>query len=253
MDLLDHLRELRKRLILSILAVLLASTIGYFYTGPVFRLLSGPYFEAFPGQIMIGTGPAEAFVLRLKLSVFSGIMLASPFLFLQLWLFVSPGLYSEEKRLVVPFLLSTTLLLLGGVWFCYQVVMPFSFAFFYDQYRELGITPTITISEHMSFMTWGILGFGLVFEMPVVAYFLAKLGTIDSRMLIGGFRYAVVVIFVVAAVLTPPDVLTQFLMAGPLLILYGISIVVVHFTRPIDRPERPLESDEQSKVPIGGM
>lgn len=251
MDLMDHLRELRGRLMKSIAVVLAASVVGYCYSAPLFKLLSEPYFTSFPDQMMIGTRPAEAFIMRLKLSCFAGLLMSSPFVFLQIWLFISPGLYKEERKLVLPFVLSTTSLLAGGVWFCYRWVMPLSFAFFFQQYQELGITPTVTISEHMSFMIWGMLGFGVVFELPVFAYFMAKLGLIDSKMMISGVRYAIVIIFVVAAVLTPPDVLSQFLMAGPLVLLYGLSIVVVHFTQPIEK-NQPEPENKPVKLPIGG-
>jgi sec-independent protein translocase protein TatC len=181
---------------------------------------------------LIGTGLAEAFVLKLKVALFAGIVLSSPFLFFQLWLFVAPGLYAAERRLVVPFVASTTSLFLLGVWFCYEWVFPFAFEFFRGEYASIGVTPTVRISEHLALMIQGLVGFGAVFQLPVLAFFLARLGIIDERTLIGGTRYAIVAIFILSAVLTPPDVLTQFLMAGPLLLLYGISILVVRFTTP---------------------
>lgn len=230
MDLFGHLRELRRRLMLSLSAVVIGAVAAYSYTTEIFDFLSKPYFVAFPDNILIGTGLAEAFVLKLKVAFFSGILLAAPFLFTQLWLFIAPGLYEREKRLAWPFVISTTSLFLTGVWFCYEWVFPFAFEFFREEYKSIGVTPTVRISEHLALMIQGLVGFGAVFQLPVIAFFLGRLGVIDDRTLISGARYAVVIIFIVSALLTPPDVLTQFLMAGPLLLLYGLSIVVVRLT-----------------------
>ncbi len=230
MDLFGHLRELRRRIVLSLSAVLVGSIVAYSYTKQIFDFLSRPYFVAFPDNILIGTGLAEAFVLKLKVAFFAGIVIAAPFLFMQLWLFIAPGLYERERRLAWPFVLSTSTLFLTGVWFCYEWVFPFAFEFFRDEYLSIGVTPTVRISEHLALMIQGLVGFGAVFQLPVIAFFLGRVGIIDDRTLIAGARYAIVTIFVVSAVLTPPDVLTQFLMAGPLLLLYGISIIVVRLT-----------------------
>jgi sec-independent protein translocase protein TatC len=232
MDIFAHLRELRRRILWSLLGIMCGAVVAYSYATAIFDFLSRPYFVAFPDNILIGTGLAEAFVLKLKVALFAGIVLSSPFLFFQLWLFVAPGLYAAERRLVVPFVASTTSLFLLGVWFCYEWVFPFAFEFFRGEYASIGVTPTVRISEHLALMIQGLVGFGAVFQLPVLAFFLARLGIIDERTLIGGTRYAIVAIFILSAVLTPPDVLTQFLMAGPLLLLYGISILVVRFTTP---------------------
>lgn len=230
MGLFEHLAELRKRLVRSSIAVVICSCIAYSYSREIMEFLMQPYQNAFRGNILIGTGPAEAFILRMKVAIFSGIILASPVIFYQLWLFIAPGLYDKEKRFVLPFTLSTTLLFLFGAGFCFQAVFPFAFEFFKQQYDAIAITPTIKVSEYLSTVMLTIIGFGLVFEMPLLAYFLGRLGLIDHRTLLNGARYAIVIIFIVSAVLTPPDVLTQFLMAGPLLILYGLSILVVKYT-----------------------
>ncbi|MCB0310408.1 MAG: twin-arginine translocase subunit TatC, partial [Bdellovibrionales bacterium] len=183
-----------------------------------------------PNESIIGTGPAEAFILRIKVSFFSGIILGSPYIFYQLWLFVAPGLYESERKLAIPFMLATTGLFLLGVWFCYEVIFPFAFDFFKQQYEAVAVTPAIRMTEHLSLVVKGLLGFGIVFEMPVLAFFLGKLGWITDEMMIKGFRYAVVIIFIASAMLTPPDVLTQFLMAIPLIMLYGLSILIVRWT-----------------------
>jgi sec-independent protein translocase protein TatC len=246
MDLFGHLRELRRRIVISVLAILGGAIVAYSFTKEIFDFLSRPYFDAFPDNILIGTGLAEAFILKLKVAFFAGIVLASPVLFFQLWLFIAPGLYDRERRLALPFVVSTTGLFLLGVWFCYTWVFPFAFDFFRAEYLSIGVTPTVRISEHLALMIQGLVGFGSVFQLPVIAFFLGRLGVIDHRTLIGGARYAVVIIFVLSAILTPPDVLTQFLMAGPLMLLYGISIIVVRYTaaRPADgesSPDRPID------------
>jgi sec-independent protein translocase protein TatC len=240
MTIFEHLGELRKRLLISLVAIVAFAILSYSYTSQVFAFLSEPYLSSFKDNLLIGTGPAEAFLLRVKVALFSGAILSAPILFHQLWLFLSPGLYEKERKLFIPFILSATALFLGGVAFCYLVVLPFTFAFFADQYAMIEITPTIRISEHLSMMIQALVGFGVVFEMPIVAFLLGRTGLIDHNTLIGGGRYAIVIIFIVSAVLTPPDVLTQLLMAIPLLILYGISIFIVWFAQR-STPESPSE------------
>ena len=230
MGLLDHLKELRKRLCLSLVAIVVGAVVAYEFSEVVFEWLCAPFYHAFPGQSMIGTGPAEAFILKLKVALFSGTLLACPVVFYQAWLFIAPGLYETEKRLVIPFVVSSTALMLLGVYFCYSIVLPFAFDFFHAQYQSIGLQPAIRLSEHLSTTIWSVLSFGAIFETPMLAFFLGRLGIIDHRTLLSGTRYAVVIIFILAAVLTPPDVLTQFLMAGPLLLLYGLSIVLVRYT-----------------------
>ncbi len=230
MGLFEHLNELRRRLVYSAAAICVGAVIAYAYSMQVFTLLSAPYYAAFPGGVLIGTGPAEAFMIRLKVALFVGALIVSPVLFAQVWLFISPGLYEQERKMFIPFLLITTLLFLLGIWLCYAQVLPLAYQFFHAEYQATGLTPNIKISEHLSMMVSAMLGFGIVFEMPLLAYLLGRLGVIDHHTLINGGRYAIVSIFVVSAVLTPPDVLSQFLMATPLLILYGVSILVLKYT-----------------------
>jgi sec-independent protein translocase protein TatC len=252
MGILEHLAELRTRLLYSFLAICAAAVISYEFAPFLFDVLSRPYFEAFPDNQLIGTGPAEAFMLKIKVALFSGILLSSPFLFLQLWLFVAPGLYENEKRLVFPFVFCTTALFVLGAWFCYRFVVPLAFEFFHAQYASIGVTPQIRLSEHLSMMMQTLVGFGAVFELPIIAFFLARLGLITHHTLIRGSRYAVVIIFIVSAVLTPPDVLSQLLMAGPICLLYAFSILVVKYAYRAPTAEHA-ESDpaglEQAALP----
>ncbi|MBN8548096.1 MAG: twin-arginine translocase subunit TatC [Deltaproteobacteria bacterium] len=232
MELMEHLQELRGCIVRIFIAVCIGATISYEYSTEIFDILSRPYFAAFSNASLIGTGPAEALILKLKVAFFCGIILSGPYIFYQLWLFIAPGLYENEKRMAVPFVASTSVLFLIGAWFCYHYIIPVAFSFFHDQYVSIGLTPTIKVSEHLSMMLQSMVGFGAVFEMPVLAYFLARLGVVNHRMMLSGARYAVVIIFIVSAVLTPPDVLSQMLMAGPLCVLYGLSILIVKYTTP---------------------
>jgi sec-independent protein translocase protein TatC len=230
MSLLEHLRELRSRLIYSAIAITVGSCVAYSYSEIVFNLLNSVFFAHFQGGSLIGTGPAEAFLLRMKVAVFAGIILVSPYLFFQLWKFIEPALYDREKRMAFPFIASGTLLFFTGVWFCYRFVLPVTLGFFAEQYQSIGVTPQVRISEHIAVMMQALVGFGVVFELPVLAFFLGRFGIITSKQMIGASRYAIVAIFIIAGVLTPPDALTQILMAGPLLLLYAVSIVVVRLT-----------------------
>lgn len=224
MGIMEHLRELRRRLLLCIACVVPAATLAYLYAAPIFELLTAPFLRAFEGKPLIGTAPAEAWILKLKVSVFAGTMATAPILFYHLWAFITPGLYRHERRLLLPFVVFSTLLFGVGAAFCYTVVLPYSFAFFYQEFSSIGVTPTIKVGDALSMTLTTLLGFGVVFELPLLTWFLARGGVVDHTFFIAWFRHAVVGIFIVAAVLTPPDVLTQLLMAGPLLLLYGLSI-----------------------------
>jgi sec-independent protein translocase protein TatC len=237
MGLMDHLHELRKRLIISLTLIAVGAIAAYTYASPLFDWLSKPYFDAFGSSPLIGTSPAEAWVLKVKVSIFAGAVLMSPALFYQVWAFVSPGLYSRERRLLIPFVVCSTALFVGGAVFCYHVVLPYSFTFFYDEFKSIGVTPTIRVGDNLSMTVTTLVGFGAVFELPLLTFFLARAGIVDHRFLLNWFRHAVVLIFVVAAILTPPDVLTQILMAGPLLILYGVSIGIAWWVAPRPPPD----------------
>jgi sec-independent protein translocase protein TatC len=240
MHLMEHLRELRKRLVISAFLITLGAIGAYWFAADLFAVLCAPYFQAFPNSPLIGTSPTEAWILKLKVSVVAGAFLMSPALFHQLWLFIAPALYSHERRLVVPFVLLSTALFLGGSVFCYISVLPLSYAFFHDEFKSIGVTPTIRIGDQISMTITTVVGFGAVFELPLVTYFLARLGIVDHTMLIRFLRHAVVAIFLVAAIITPPDVFTQFLMAVPLTVLYAVSIGIAYLVTK-KRPTTSLE------------
>jgi sec-independent protein translocase protein TatC len=240
MGLLDHLRELRKRLLYSAIAITLGAIGAYFYSGPVFEFLCAPFFTGFSNSALIGTSPAEAWVLKVKVAIFCGALATSPFLFYQLWQFIAPGLYDNERRWVIPFVLVSSILFIGGASFCYYAVLPLTFNFFYQEFLSINVTPTIKIGDHLSMTLMTLFGFGAVFELPVATFVLARAGIIDHDFLTRWYRQAVVIIFVVAAIVTPPDVLTQLLLAGPLLILYGVSIGIAKLATPREQ-EEPLK------------
>ncbi|MGH7786807.1 MAG: twin-arginine translocase subunit TatC [Candidatus Binatia bacterium] len=240
MPLTAHLEELRWRLIKALLAIMVVFVGTYNFADVLFDILSRPLLAIDQSHVeLIGTGVAEAFFTKLKVSFIAAIFIASPMLFYQGWMFVAPGLYDQEKRYARPFVVFATLFFLLGAAFCYKVVLPVGYRFFIEEYQTIGVSPSIRISEYLSFTARMLLAFGLTFELPVVTFFLARLGVVTHQMMLGYTRYAVLFIFILAAVLTPgPDIASQVLMAGPLLILYGLSIGVAYvFAKPRQAPD----------------
>lgn len=247
MPLTAHLEELRTRLIRSLIAVGIAFAFCYQFVETLMAWLVAPLkqLEAATKVQVIGTGLAEAFFTKLKVSFIAGIFLASPAIFYQLWKFVAPGLYEHERRYVKPFVFFGTLFFVCGAYFCYRLVFPTAFGFFLEEYGSVSIEPFLRISEYLSFASRMLLAFGVVFELPVFTFFLARTGIVDHKMMIGMWRYAIVGIFLVAAVLTPgPDVASQLLMATPLLVLYVVSIEVAYV---FGRPRRSRENEEDEE------
>ena len=239
MPLTAHLEELRWRIVRALIAIGIAFGVCYGFSESLFTFLIRPLVLLRPEQsLVIGTGVTEAFFTKLKVSFIAALFAASPVVFFQGWRFVAPGLYDTEKRLALPFATAASLFFVLGASFCYALVFPVGFRFFLDEYASIGVAPQIRITEYLSFVTRMLLAFGVTFELPVVTFFLARVGVVTHRTLLGAARYAIVVIFIVAAVLTPgPDVASQLLMAAPLLVLYGISILVAYAVgRPAPAP-----------------
>ena len=186
--------------------------------------------STFDGQITTHQ-VGGAFFVALKVSFFAGLLGALPFILYQLWLFISPGLYDNEKKMVYPFVIGGSFMFTVGILFAYYVVTPFGFQFLIT-FGSFLYTPLINIEDYVGFFTKIMMGFGVAFELPVFAYFLAVLGMVTDKTLKDFFKYAVIIIFALAALLTPPDVLTQLLMAIPLIILYGVSIIIVSYVNP---------------------
>ncbi len=249
-ELRPHLVELRKRLGLSVLSVFIAFVIAFFFHESILEWITHPLNDALEQVAKLSQKAAEgmvtthqvggAFFVALKVSFFAGLLGALPFILYQLWLFIAPGLYSNEKKMILPFVIGGSVMFFIGVIFAYYIVTPFGFQFLIT-FGSFLYTPLINIEDYVGFFTKIMMGFGLAFELPVFAYFLALLGLVTDRTLIDFFKYAVVIIFVLAALLTPPDILTQLLMAAPLIILYGISILIVRMVN----PEPKEESDEE--------
>jgi sec-independent protein translocase protein TatC len=229
----EHLEELRWCLIKSLAAVLLGFVASYFFADQIFAFMVIPLKAALgPGQTLIGTGVTEAFFLEIKVALVAGLFGASPAIFYQIWSFIAPGLRDREKKLVVPFVLCASLFFVGGAYFCYRAVLPLAFQYFVEQYRSLGVAPEIRIGEYFTFFFRMLLAFGITFELPVFTFFLVRLGIWDHRFLWHQFRYAILAIFILAAVLTPgPDVVSQILLAVPLTLLYLLSIGVAYLWR----------------------
>jgi len=245
MPLTAHLQELRWRLIKSLIAIGVGFGACYNFTELLFDLLTRPLLTLNTGSAkadavhLIGTGLVEAFFTKLKVSAIAAIFLASPIILYQVWKFVAPGLYENEKRYVIPFVFFGTFFFLAGAAFCYQAVLPVGYQFFIEQYATIQVDPQIRISEYLSFTARMLLAFGVTFELPVIVFFLARFGLVTHRMMLQYTRYAILVIFIVAAMLTPgPDIASQLLMAAPLLILYVLSIGVAYvFAK--ERPQEP--------------
>ena len=223
---LNHLEELRKRLIACAIAVGIGFAGCYFFSERIFQLLIRPLREVLPeGSSLIFTSLPEMFLTYLKVALVSGILLAAPFLFYQMWMFIAPGLYRNEKSLVIPFVIASTILFIGGALFGYFVVFPFGFKFFIGFSNEY-VTALPSVKQYFGFALKLLFAFGVVFELPVIIFFLAKLGLVTPELLKQKRKYAILLTFVTAAILTPPDVITQCMMAGPLIILYEVGIVV---------------------------
>jgi sec-independent protein translocase protein TatC len=248
MPLTAHLEELRTRIIRAIVAMAVGGCLCWLAIERLVAFLLAPLAKLRPDQsLVIGTGLTEAFFTKLKVALIAGLFLASPVIFYQAWKFVAPGLYEKEKRVALPFSIAASLFFVSGAAFCYWLVFPVAFEFFLQEFTSIGVAAQIRISEYLSFASRMLLAFGVTFELPVVTFFLARVGLVTHRTLIEWWRYAIVVIFVVAAVLTPgPDVASQMLMATPLLVLYALSIGVAYM---VARPA-PATDDTTELTPL---
>lgn len=221
----SHLEELRDRLIKAFIAVAVGFVVSYAFKEKLFQLLMHPLVSVMKkGDTLIFTGLPEAFFTYLKVSFLAGILLATPVILYQFWMFVAPGLYDKERRLMLPIVFLSSFFFVGGALFGYFIVFPFGFQFFLGFATET-IKPLPSMREYLSFSSKLLIAFGLVFELPLVVTFLAKLGIVSVDFLKKNRKYALLLFFVAAAILTPPDVITQIMMALPLMVLYEISII----------------------------
>lgn len=227
----SHLEELRKRLVHCAISVGIGFVVAYVFAEELFQLLALPLKESMgEGQTFIFTNLPEMFFAYLKTALVAGILASAPIIFYQLYMFVAPGLYKNEKKLVIPFVVASTFLFVGGSLFGYFVVFPFGFRFFLGFANET-IQALPSVKEYFSFSIKLLLAFGVVFELPVVAFFLGKMGILTPELMRKKRKYAILLTFAIAAILTPPDVVTQCMMALPLIILYEISILVVKLAK----------------------
>ncbi|MEO5896151.1 MAG: twin-arginine translocase subunit TatC [Vicinamibacterales bacterium] len=226
MSFLEHLDELRKRLIASVVALVLACVIAFFFVDRIQRFIFVPLFAALDGTKLMYTSGFEPFMLTMKIGGLAGLMIASPFIIYQLWLFISPGLYTHEKRFAIPFVMFASAFFMLGAAFSHYVAFPWTWVFFrgwqndYMEFRP-------DIGNAFSLYVKMLLGFAVIFEMPTVVFFLARMGVVTAGFLWRNTKYAVLIIFIIAAVISPgTDVVSQTLMAGPMLGLYLLSILI---------------------------
>jgi len=240
MSFFDHLSELRSRLVKSLIAIIPAVGVSWAFREQMLDWMVKPLIEAY-AALHLGPpklhfmNPIDPIAAYLKMSVIAGLLLASPWIFWQLWAFVSPGLYSREKKMALPFVFFSTVCFVGGALFGYFVVFPRGFETFLGfagmlPSHNITIEPTITMSEYLDFTTQMLLAFGVVFEVPVVVTFLAAAGIVNWKQLLNFGRWWILIAAIVSAVLTPtPDVASQLMMLIPLVVLYFVSVVVAFF------------------------
>jgi sec-independent protein translocase protein TatC len=239
MSFLEHLDELRNRLIHSVYAIVVGCVISFAFYGRIQDMILQPLQQLMPsGNKLLLTSPSEGFMIMMKIGGFAGLFIALPFIIFQLWLFVAPGLYANEKRFAIPFVvLGTTFFLLGSA-FSHYVAFPYTWKFFlgfetgYMEFRP-------NASEVLSLWMLMMLAFGVIFQMPTIVFFLARMGVVTAGFLIKHFKYAILIIFILGAVLSPgTDVMSQLLMAGPMVVLYIISIGIAYiFAKKKTKPE----------------
>jgi len=250
MPLIDHLVELRDRLIRIMVFATLGCGVCFAFAQPIWDALVRPMNEALAATgrgTMAITEPLEGFMTYIKVAGLAGVGLASPLIFHQIWSFIAPGLYPQEKKSIFPLAIASTILFVGGAAFGYFVIFDFAFPFFLEVTASLdeNIEAVLSINAYLGLATKLLVAFGASFQLPIVIFFLARIGLVDHKDLISSFRYAIVAIFVASAIITPPDVVSQCLMAGHLVFLYSVGIVLAYFFSTKVREEGTEESSEK--------
>ncbi len=221
-----HLKELRDRLVVSLAGLGVAFIITYSFKEKIFHFLMLPFIKVMPaGSSFIFTSITEAFITYFKVSLVAALFLAAPVILYEIWMFVAPGLYEKEKKYIVPFIIFGSFFFIGGALFCYYVTMPVVYHFFVS-YAGTMIIPMPSLKEYMSLTLKMLIIFGLVFQMPLIAYYLAKAGIINYKGLAKKRRYAILGIVVLSAIITPPEVSSQLLMALPMYGLFELSVMI---------------------------
>ncbi len=243
MGLMEHLEELRRRILHAAVALVLGFVVCWSFSKQIYEFLAQPIYKLLPeGEKLVFLGITDPFMVYVKVALLAGTFLSSPFILFQFWRFVAPGLYRTERRTALPFIFFGSLLFLGGGAFAYYIAFPFAVQFLMGVGAQF--EAQITVNRYLSFLMTVILGLGVMFELPVVIVLLAKLGLVTPRFLLRNFRYAVLIIFVVAALITPtPDVFNLLIFATPTIVLYLVGVVLAFWVRP--RPPK----DEEGLVP----
>ena len=245
----EHLDELRKRLTVCMIALIVGAFGSFSFAPQLLKLMTIPFQRAWKAQGLVGDGtmhfssPGGAVIAYIKLSMVAGLAFAAPIMFYQLWSFVAPGLYAREKKFVIPFVLLSTLLAVGGGAFAYTVAFPITFNYFLSLSGPLGegglsIVPTVMMGEYIDFSLQLILAFGAVFELPLFLLFMSMAGIVNYLHLIRFARWFVLLAFVIAAVFTPPDMTSQIIMAVPMIVLYILSIGLAYIFGKAPTPEQ---------------
>jgi sec-independent protein translocase protein TatC len=247
MPLTEHLAELRKRILVSLVSLLVTFVASFNYSEQIFKIIMFPlkynldfsvkeaYVHFVPVDKLHNTklvflAPAEAFWMNIKVALVSGLILSLPVIFYQLWRFVSPGLLEKEKKYILPFIFSATGLFLFGAGFCFFIVLPFAMQFLLNYKVGDFLMPMLSVGQYVDFCLKFILAFGAIFELPILIVFLVKMGIVTTKTLARNRKYAILIAFIVAAILTPtPDAFNQTLMAVPMILLYEVGILVSIF------------------------
>ncbi len=249
MTLMGHLNELRRRLFRIVIIVILGFVAFYGVAEQLYAYLSAPLQAQLPaGSKLIYTSPAGAFFTYMKVALVASLFGTSPISFYQVWAFIAPGLYKEEKRAVIPLAFFSSIFFISGAAFCFFTVFPIAFKFFMGFATDT-IVPMISVEEYLGFALKLLIAFGVVFEMPLFAYFLSRFGILSPDFMRRQRRYAILLIFIVAAILTPPDVFSQCLMAIPMLLLYEVSIYVsaMAYKKKENKAEAPEDESDENK------
>jgi sec-independent protein translocase protein TatC len=240
MSFLDHLEELRKRLIVSIIAVGVGFLVCWNYAEKIFAWIQYPLTQYLPaGDKLAYTRLTAPFFLYMKVAFFAGLFVASPVILMQIWMFISPGLYKRERRYALPFIISGTLFFIAGGYFGYRYILPGTCKFFVEtgqQFKQM-----VTIDDYFGFASVIILAAGVIFETPILIFFLARLGIVSPKFLLKNVKYAILLSFVISAIVTPtPDMVTQTALAVPMIVLYLLGVVVAMI---FGKPKQP-ESEQ---------
>ncbi|HOV90321.1 MAG TPA: twin-arginine translocase subunit TatC [Syntrophorhabdaceae bacterium] len=230
MTFVSHLKELRDRLVVSIIAVGIAFLVAYYFKEKIFYFLMEPFIKVMPDKSsFIFTYVTEAFITYFKISLVTAIFAASPVILYEIWMFVSPGLYEKEKKYAFPFIFYGSICFICGALFCYFIVMPFIYKFFVSYAGEF-IIPMPDLKGYMNLTLKLLITFGIIFEMPLMAFYLGKTGIVNYKTLASKRRYAILCIFILSAILTPPDITSQFIMAIPMWGLFELSIFIIRLS-----------------------